>query len=144
MYRHHSNLSLVIYLGGKAMNKEVVQPKAMRKPAAPYSPGIKAGGFLYVSGQVPVNPQTGEIVKGGIEEQTRQTLENIKAVLEAGGSSMDKVVKCTVFMTDVGEFSKMNEVYRSFFPKDPPARSTVEVSKLAIDVKIEIEAIAVV
>jgi len=126
------------------MNKEVVQPKAMRKPTAPYSPGIKAGGFLYVSGQVPVNPQTGEIVKGGIEEQTRQTLENIKAVLEAGGSSMDKLIKCTVFMTDISEFSKMNEVYRSFFPKDPPARSTVEVSKLAIDVKIEIEAIAIV
>ena len=126
------------------MNKEVVQPAGGEKSSAPLSPGIKAGGFIYVSGQVPVDPQTGEIVTGGIKEQTRQTLENIKAVLEAGGSSMDKVVKCTVFLTDISEFSQMNEVYSSCFPQDPPARSTVEVSKLAIDIKVEIEAVAIV
>ena len=126
------------------MSREVIQPRAGSKPTSPYSPGIKAGGFIYVSGQVPLDPQTGEMVSGGIEEQTRQTLENIKAVLEAGGSSMDKVVKCTVFLTDISEFSKMNEVYRSFFPQDPPARSTVEVSKLAMDIKVEIEAVAIV
>ena len=132
------------FRGRYIMNREVIQAGTGSKPVAPYSPGIKAGGFIHVSGQVPVDSQSGEIVAGDIEEQTRQTLENIKVVLEAGGSSMNKVVKCTVFLTDISEFSRMNEVYSSFFPQDPPARSTIEVSKLAIDIKVEIEAVAVV
>ena len=126
------------------MSKEAIHPETGGKLVAPLSPGIKAGGFIYVSGQVPVDPKTGEVVEGGIEEQTRQTIENIRAILEAGGSSLDKVVKCTVFLTDISEFSRMNEVYSSFFLVVPPARSTIEVSKLAIDIKVEIEAVAVV
>ena len=126
------------------MSKEAIHPATGGELVAPLSPGIKAGGFIYVSGQVPVDPETGEVVEGGIEEQTRQTIENIRAILEAGGSSLDKVVKCTVFLTDISEFSRMNEVYSNFFPSVPPARSTIEVSKLAIDIKVEIEAVAVV
>tara|TARA_Y100000588_G_scaffold373313_2_gene446990 strand:- start:4560 stop:5009 length:450 start_codon:yes stop_codon:yes gene_type:complete len=126
------------------MKKEAIYPDTGNKSSAPLSPGIKAGGFIFVSGQVPVDPKTGEIVEGGIEQQTLQTIENISEILEAAGSSLDKVVKCTVFLTDISEFSRMNEVYSSFFCNVPPARSTIEVSKLAIDIKVEIEAVALV
>ena len=115
-------------------------------PAAigPYSQAIKANGFVFVSGQIPTNPQTGEFVAGGIAEQTEQVLKNLKAVLEASGSSLDQVVKTTVFLADMKEFSGMNEVYAKFFSGPPPARATVAAAGLPRDARVEIEAVALV
>ena len=115
-------------------------------PAAigPYSQAIKAGGFVFVSGQIPTNPETGEFVAGGIAEQTEQVFKNLKAVLEAAGSSLDQVVKTTVFLADMKEFSGMNEVYAKFFSGPPPARATVAAAGLPRDARVEIEAVAVV
>lgn len=123
------------------MDRQAVTPTGLTA-SAPYSMGIKAGEFLFVSGQVGREPETGRI-PDGIEEQTRTCLENVKRVVEAAGSSMDRVVKATVFLTDMKDFAKMNEVYRTFFSGDPPARSTVGVKELARpEFIIEIEAIA--
>lgn len=99
---------------------------------------------MFVSGQIPTNPQTGEFVAGGIAEQTEQVLKNLKAVLEASGSSLDQVVKTTVFLADMKEFSGMNEVYATFFPGSPPARATVAAAGLPRDARVEIEAVALV
>ena len=99
---------------------------------------------MFVSGQIPTNPQTGEFVAGGIAEQTEQVLKNLKAVLEASGSSLDKVVKTTVFLADMKEFSGMNEVYATFFTGAPPARATVAAAGLPRDARVEIEAVALV
>lgn len=126
--------------------KEPVRP-AGAAPAVPLTPGIRAGGFIFVSGQTGRRVVNGQLVIGeGMAEQTRNCLENIKAVLEAGGSSMDKVVKCTVYLTDMGDFQTMNDVYRHYFAvdgNDPPARTTVEVSSLANPaLLVEIEAVA--
>lgn len=113
-------------------------------PAAigPYSQAIKAGGFVFVSGQIPIDPQTGQFVAGGIAEQTEQVLKNLSAVLEAAGSSINKVVKTTVFLADMKEFTGMNEVYATYFSGPPPARATVAVAGLPRDARVEIEAIA--
>src|SRR5215212_8810368 len=112
------------------MSQEVVRPAGTGPATIPLSPGIKANGFIFVSGQTGRSPET-RTVPEGMTAQTRQCLENMKAVLEAGGSSMDQVVKCTVFVTDVSLFSEMNAVYTTYFPSDRyPARSTVEVSSL--------------
>ena len=115
-------------------------------PAAigPYSQAIKANGFVFVSGQIPIDPQTGEFVSGGIAEQTARVLKNLTAVLEAAGSSLEQVVKTTVFLADMKEFSGMNEVYKDFFPTPPPARSTVAAAGLPRDARVEIEAVALV
>lgn len=106
----------------------------------PLSPAVRAGDMVYVSGQVPVRPD-GSIVDGGIEGQTRQVLENVKAALALAGATMEDVVKTTVWIEDARDFGGMNKVYATFFPKDPPARTTVE-SRLMIDIKVEIEAVA--
>ena len=113
-------------------------------PAAigPYSQAIKANGFVFVSGQIPIDPQTGEFVAGGIAEQTARVLKNLTAVLEAAGSSLERVVKTTVFLADMKEFAGMNEVYKDFFPSPPPARSTVAAAGLPRDARVEIEAVA--
>ena len=115
-------------------------------PAAigPYSQAIKAGGFVFASGQIPIDPQTGEFVAGGIGEQTEQVLKNLAAVLEAAGSSLAKVVKTTVFLADMKEFAAMNEVYGKFFTGEPPARATVAAAGLPKDARVEIEAVALV
>ena len=115
-----------------------------KAPAAigPYSQGIDTGTLVFTSGQIPVNPSTGEVVHGGIEEQTVQVLENLKNVLEAAGSSISKVIKTTVFLKDMSDFSAMNEVYKKYFTEPYPARSCVEVARLPKDVLVEIEAIA--
>ena len=115
-------------------------------PAAigPYSQAIKAGGFVFCSGQVAIDPQTGQFVAGGIAEQTERVLKNLKAVLEAAGSSLDQVVKTTVFLADMKEFSEMNEVYARFFSEPPPARATVAAAGLPRDARVEIEAVALV
>lgn len=106
----------------------------------PLSPAVRAGDFVYVSGQVPVDAQ-GNIVQGGIKEQTRQVLENIKAALALAGATMEEVVKTTVWLDDARDFGGFNQVYATFFPTEPPARTTAE-SRLMIDIKVEIEAIA--
>lgn len=115
-------------------------------PAAigPYSQAIKAGGLVFVSGQIPIDPATGEFVAGGIAEQTERVLKNLAAVLEAAGSGLDRVVKTTVFLADMKEFSGMNEVYATFFPEPAPARATVAAAGLPRDARVEIEAVALV
>jgi 2-iminobutanoate/2-iminopropanoate deaminase len=115
-------------------------------PAAigPYSQAIRAGSFVFCSGQIPTDPATGEFVAGGIAEQTEQVLKNLAAVLEAAGSSLDRIVKTTVFLADMKEFSGMNEVYAKFFKGAPPARATVAAAGLPRDARVEIEAVALV
>jgi len=116
-----------------------------KAPAAigPYSQGISACSLTITSGQLPVDPATGAFAEGGIGAQTRQSLENVKAVLAAAGLGMENVIKTTVFLKDMNDFAAMNEVYATFFPTNPPARSAVEVARLPKDAMIEIEAIAV-
>ncbi|MFQ6015271.1 MAG: RidA family protein [Anaerolineae bacterium] len=123
------------------MSREVVRA-AESPPDLPFSPAIKANGFVFLSGNVGLDYKTGQVAEG-IREQTRQTLENLKAVLEAAGSSLDRVVKVTVFLKNIEDFPAMNEVYRAYFPKDPPARSTVGVADLARpEFLLEVELIA--
>ncbi|MCS7087790.1 MAG: RidA family protein [Thermoflexales bacterium] len=123
-------------------NKQVVQTLNAPKAIGPYSQAIVAHGFVFCSGQIPIDPETGEVVSGGIEAQTHRVLQNLKAVLEAAGSSLDRVVKTTVFLQDIDDFALMNGVYASYFPHNPPARSTVEVARLPRGVLVEIECIA--
>ncbi len=108
----------------------------------PYSQAIRAGEFLFLSGQIPLDPATGEVVAGDVAVQTDRVLRNLRAVLEAAGSSLDAVVKTTVFLADLNDFSAMNAVYGRYFPSPAPARATVEVARLPRDVRIEIDAIA--
>ncbi|HUK91216.1 MAG TPA: RidA family protein [Blastocatellia bacterium] len=122
--------------------KEQVRTDKAPGALGPYSQGIKANGFVFASGQVAIDPATGQVVEGGIREQTHRTLTNIAAVLEAAGSSMAQAVKVSVFLADLAEFADMNEVYAGFFPSPPPARTTVEVSRLPKDVRIEIDVVA--
>lgn len=122
--------------------KEIINPKAVPTPIGPYSKGIKCKGFIFIGGQLPVNPKTEKLVEGSIKEQTKQSLENVKAILEAADSSLEKVVKMTVYLKDMNDFNEMNEVYKQFFKKDFPARATVQVARLPRDALVEIEAIA--
>ncbi len=127
------------------MPPSIVLTKNAPPPIGPYNQGmIGAGAFLFTAGQIPLDPTSGQVVQGDIRVQTRQVMNNLKAILEQGGASLDRVVKTTVFLRDLNEFAGMNEVYAEFFNSNPPSRSTVEVSRLPRDVKVEIEAIAVV
>ena len=112
------------------------------QPIGPYSQAIIAGGFVFTAGQIPVVPSTNKVVEGSIQAKTRQCLENLKAILEAGGTSLGKVVKTTVFLKDMNDFPHMNEVYAEYFKDTKPARSAIQVAKLPLDVDIEIEAVA--
>jgi 2-iminobutanoate/2-iminopropanoate deaminase len=125
------------------MSKTII--KTDKSPAAigPYNQGIVAGGFLFTSGQLPINPVTGQ-VPSSIEEQTIQVLDNLKAIIEEAGSSMEKVVKCTVYLQNFSDFEVMNKIYATYFPTNSPARATVEVSKMAKNALVEIDAVAVV
>jgi 2-iminobutanoate/2-iminopropanoate deaminase len=114
------------------------------KAIGPYSQAIRANGFLFVSGQIPLDPKTQQLVEGNISVQTERVLENLKGILESAGSSLGRVVKTTVFLADMNDFGAMNEVYSRYFTTNPPARSTVEVSKLPRNVRIEIDVIALV
>lgn len=125
------------------MRKEIISTDKAPKAIGPYSQGIKAGGFIFVSGQIPLEPETGIVVTGDIDVQTERVLKNISGVLEAAGSSLEGVVKTTVYLKDMADFPKFNECYAGFFPVNPPARATVEVSRLPKDVRIEIDAVAV-
>ena len=122
-----------------------VRVQTENAPAAigPYSQAIKANGFVFVSGQIPIDPRTGEFVTGGIREQTEQVLKNLAAVLQASGSSLDQIVKTTVFLADMQDFTSMNEVYSAFFGDTAPARATVAAAGLPRNAKVEIEAVAV-
>ncbi|MFB3917816.1 MAG: RidA family protein [Terriglobales bacterium] len=123
------------------MKEKVVTPKA---PAAigPYSQAIKVGGFVFTSGQIAIDPATGQVIAGDIAVQTERVLKNLSEVLAAAGSGLDRVVRTTVFLKNISEFAAMNEVYARFFQDSPPARSTVEVARLPKDVLVEIDAIA--
>lgn len=122
--------------------KEIVSTSHGAKPVGPYSQAVKANGFVFVSGQVAFDPATGQLVENEIARQTERVMENLKAIVEAAGSSMHKVVKTTVFLKDMNEFAAMNEAYGKYFPTAPPARSTVEVARLPRDVRVEIDLIA--
>lgn len=124
--------------------KEIIATPNAPQAIGPYSQAIKKGGLVFCSGQIPLDPATGQVVAGGIAEQTTRVLENLKAVLEAAGAGLDSVVKTTVFVKDLAEFAAMNEVYATYFGSAAPARSTVEVARLPKDVSVEIEAIAFV
>jgi len=124
------------------MKKEIRTDKAPQA-IGPYSQAIAANGFIFASGQIAIDPSTGELNNEGIEEQTRLVLTNLQVVLEAAGSSFEKVVKCTVFLQDMNDFSQMNAVYGEFFKIPYPARIAVQVARLPKDVKVEVEAIAV-
>lgn len=123
--------------------KQIISTEAAPKAIGPYSQAIIAGGFVFASGQIPIDPKTGEFVAGGIAEQTEQVLRNVSALLEAAGTSLDRVIKTTVFLADMNDFAAMNEVYGRFFKAEPPARSTVQAARLPRDARVEIEAIAI-
>ena len=122
--------------------KEAIATEKCPKAIGPYSQAIKANGFIFTAGQVAFDPATGQLLQGGVAEQTARVLENLKAVVEAAGSSLDRAVKTTVYLKDMGDFAAMNEVYARYFVKDPPARSTVEAARLPRDVRVEIDLIA--
>jgi 2-iminobutanoate/2-iminopropanoate deaminase len=122
--------------------KDRIQTDKAPNAIGPYSQAIRANGFVYASGQIPLDPISMTIVEGGIREQTERVMNNLSAVLQAAGSSLDRVVKTTVFLADLADFADMNETYGQFFGEAPPARSTVQVSRLPRDVRVEIDVIA--
>jgi 2-iminobutanoate/2-iminopropanoate deaminase len=126
----------------RSQMREVIATDHGPKAIGPYSQAIKANGLIFISGQVAFNPATGQLIEGGIVQQAERVLENLRGIVEAAGSSMQKAVKVTVYLKDMNEFAAMNEVYAKYFPSAPPARSTVEVARLPKDVRIEIDLIA--
>ncbi len=123
--------------------KDIIATDRAPRAIGPYSQAVRAGNLVFASGQIPIDPATGEFVTGGIAEQTEQVLRNLTAVLEAAGVGMDQVIKTTVFLADMDDFTAMNEVYGRFFGAEPPARATVQAARLPRDARVEIEAIAV-
>jgi len=126
------------------MEKETISTDKAPRAVGPYSQAIKAGGWIYLSGQIPISPETNQLISGTIEEQAELVLNNAKCVLEAAGASLDNVVKVTVYLADMDDFAKVNEVYSTFFPKKPPARAAVQVARLPKDVDIEVDMVAFV
>lgn len=124
------------------MKKTVINTKNAPSAIGPYEQAIKFGDLVFTSGQIPLDPKTGEIVSDDVKEQTKQCFENAKAILEEAGTSLENAIKLTVFIKDMNEFANINEVYASYFPENKPARSCVEVARLPKDVKVEIEVIA--
>jgi 2-iminobutanoate/2-iminopropanoate deaminase len=126
------------------MDKNIISTDTAPAAIGPYNQAIKTGSLLFTSGQIPLDPASGEVVEGGIKEQAQQALENLKAVLIAAGASLESVVKTTCFLDDMGDFAEFNEVYQQYFTDDAPARSCVAVDRLPKDVLVELEAIAFV
>jgi 2-iminobutanoate/2-iminopropanoate deaminase len=124
------------------VSKEVISTPNAPAAIGPYSQAVRTGNLIFVSGQIPLDPATGQLVRGDIGTQTQQVLENLAAVLEAAGSTLAKVVKTTVYLRDLGEFGRMNEIYAKFFAGSPPARATVQVARLPRDAAIEIDVVA--
>jgi 2-iminobutanoate/2-iminopropanoate deaminase len=123
--------------------KEVVSTDKGPKAIGPYSQAIKANGFVFTAGQIPFDPATGQLLDGDAAVQTARVLENLKAIVEAAGSSLEKAVKATVYLKDMNDFGAMNEVYGRYFTANPPARSTVEVARLPRDVRVEIDLVCI-
>ena len=126
-----------------ASMKEIIATEDAPRAIGPYSQAVRAGNFVFASGQIPIDPATGEFVPGGIAEQTEQVLKNLTALFAAAGVGLNQIVKTTVFLADMDDFTAMNEVYGKFFNEAPPARATVQAARLPRDAKVEIEAIAV-
>lgn len=124
--------------------KKIISTEKAPKAIGPYSQAVISNGWAFLSGQIPLDPATNQLIEGGIAAQTERVLENLKSVLEAAGTSLDRVVKTTVYLKDMGEFAAMNEVYGRYFSSNPPARATVQAAKLPRDVSVEIECIATV
>jgi 2-iminobutanoate/2-iminopropanoate deaminase len=124
------------------MKREAIKTDRAPKAIGPYEQALKLDGWVFTSGQIPLEPRTGAMAEGGIGSQTRQVLENLRGILEAAGTSMSRVVKATVYMTNLGDFQKMNEVYADYFPQDKPVRSTVGVASLPRGALVEIDLIA--
>lgn len=124
------------------MDKKIIYTEQAPKPVGPYSQAIQAGPFLFVSGQIPIDPKTGAVVRETFAQECRQVLENVKAVLTAGGSSLPQVVKVTIFLKDLNKFKELNSIYQEYFGESNPARATIEVARLPLDVSVEIEVIA--
>lgn len=124
------------------MNKQIITTDKAALPVGPYSQAVRVGDLVFVAGEKGIDPATGKIVPGGIEAETRQTLENIKAILEAGGAGMAHVVRSVVYMTDISQFAEMNAVYAEYFTEDPPGRSCVQVVALPAGAHVEIEVTA--
>ncbi len=129
---------------GAMSNRKVVSTETAPSAIGPYSQAVVAGGMVYCSGQIAIDPATGTLIAGDVEEQTKQVMKNLEAVLKAAGSDFSKVVKTSIFLTDMRDFAKVNAIYALGFPSDPPARATVEVSGLPLGVQVEIDAIALV
>jgi 2-iminobutanoate/2-iminopropanoate deaminase len=142
---------LLAIIAGTACKDKAEKKEPLRKiitlantpEKRPYSPAVETGNMLFVAGQVAVDQETGKLIEGGIEEQTRQVLKNMKTIFEKAGYSMENVVKCTVLLTDISFYAPMNQVYMEFFPKDPPARMAFAVKDLPLGALVEIDAIAV-
>lgn len=124
------------------MSKEIISTEKAPKAIGPYSQGVKVGELIFTSGQLPINPENGQLIADDVKKATAQSLENIKAILEKVGSSLDKVVKAVVYLKDLEDFAAVNEVYATYFTGDYPARSCFQVAKLPMDAKIEIEVVA--
>ncbi len=135
--------SVTVLMEIKRMERKVIHTDNAPKAIGPYSQAIQAGNLIFCSGQIPIDPKTGELVVSSITDATCRCLENLKAVLESAGSSLDSVTKVTVFLKDMNDFGEMNEEYAKYFTADPPARAAVEVARLPKDCLIEIEAIAI-
>ena len=125
------------------MKREIISTQKAPAAVGPYSQGVKANNLIFTAGQLPLNPETGKLVEGGVEEQTRQVMKNLAHILEAAGTGLDRVVKTTIFTTDLADFATINQVYGSFFAGDPPARSTVQVAALPLGARVEIEVVAI-
>jgi 2-iminobutanoate/2-iminopropanoate deaminase len=121
--------------------KEIVSTERGPKALGPYSQAVKANGFIFTAGQGPLDPATGKLVEGDTAAQTVRALENLKAIVEAAGSSLDRAVKANVYLKDMNDFAAMNEVYSRYFPRNPPARTTIQAARLPLDIRVEIDLI---